>query len=97
MAEIASPGSDPHSLRRHYPHQVQGVRPTFAPIISAIAAPPHFFLVQNKTQMCEVNKRTNRRSETAATARINGRDAVPRRPLHSHCAAREKVQAAEPQ
>jgi len=25
MAEIASPASDPRSLRRHYPHQVQGV------------------------------------------------------------------------
>ena len=38
MAEIASPASDPRSLRRHYPHQVQGVVQLD---LSAIAAPPH--------------------------------------------------------
>src|SRR5215831_11921433 len=37
MAEIASPASDPRSLRRHYPHQVQGVVQLD---LSAIAAPP---------------------------------------------------------
>ena len=39
MAEIASPASDPRSLRRHYPHQVQGVVQSD---LSAIAAPPHY-------------------------------------------------------
>jgi hypothetical protein len=39
MAEIASPASDPRSLRRHYPHQVQGVVQLD---LSAIAAPPQF-------------------------------------------------------
>ena len=52
MAEIASPASDPRSLRRHYPHQVQGVVQLD---LSAIAAPPHFSLVENKTRLCEVN------------------------------------------
>jgi hypothetical protein len=37
MTEIASPASDPRSLRRHYPHQVQGVVQLD---LSAIAAPP---------------------------------------------------------
>src|SRR5204862_7315343 len=44
MAEIASPASDPRSLRRHYPDQVQGVSSTFCrtvPGLSAIAASPH--------------------------------------------------------
>jgi len=40
MAEIASPALDPRSLRRHYPHQVQGVVQLD---LSAIAAPPHRF------------------------------------------------------
>jgi len=39
MDEIASPAPDPRSLRRHYPHQVQGVVQTD---LSAIAAPPHY-------------------------------------------------------
>jgi len=39
MADIANPASDPRSLRRHYPHQVQGV---VQPDLSAIAAPPHY-------------------------------------------------------
>jgi hypothetical protein len=39
MAEIAIPASDPRSLRRHYPHQVQGVVQLD---LSAIAAPPLF-------------------------------------------------------
>jgi hypothetical protein len=39
MAEIVSPASDPRSLRRHYPHQVQGVVQLD---LSAIAAPPHY-------------------------------------------------------
>jgi hypothetical protein len=56
MAEIASPASDPRSLRRHYPHQVQGVVQLD---LSAIAAPPHFYLVQNKTPLREVNDRQN--------------------------------------
>src|SRR5262245_1197308 len=51
-AEIASPPSDPRSLRRHYPHQVQGVVQSD---LSAIAAPPHF--LQNRTRNCEVNGR----------------------------------------
>ena len=46
MAENVSPASDPRSLRRHYPHQVQGVVQLD---LSAIAAPPHFYLVENKT------------------------------------------------
>lgn len=53
MAEIASPASDPRSLRRHYPHQVQGVVQLD---LSAIAAPPHFFVDQNKTDTQQVNK-----------------------------------------
>jgi len=35
--KIGSPASDPRSLRRHYPHQVQGVVQSD---LSAIAAPP---------------------------------------------------------
>jgi len=54
MAEIVSPASDPRSLRRHYPHQVQGVVQLD---LSAIAAPPHSSLVENKTPLCEVNAR----------------------------------------
>lgn len=43
MAEIASPASDPRSLRRHYPHQVQGVSQSRrrGTGLSAMAAPPH--------------------------------------------------------
>src|SRR5262245_26825865 len=37
MAENPSPASDPRSLRRHYPHQVQGVVQLD---LSAMAAPP---------------------------------------------------------
>jgi hypothetical protein len=40
------------SLRRHYPHQVQGVVQSD---LSAIAAPPHFLVAQNKTDTSEVN------------------------------------------
>ncbi len=36
----------PRFLRRHYPHQVQGVRSTVAPIISARRLPRTFFLVR---------------------------------------------------
>src|ERR1044071_3499913 len=39
IAEITSPASDPRSLRRHYPHQVQGVVQSD---LSAMAAPPLF-------------------------------------------------------
>ena len=52
MAEIASPASDPRFLRRHYPHQVQGVRSAFADHLSQ-AAPPHW--IENKTTGSEVN------------------------------------------
>src|SRR5215211_3796358 len=41
MTEIVSPASDPRSLRRHYPHQVQGVVQLD---LSAIAAPPHLLI-----------------------------------------------------
>jgi hypothetical protein len=63
MAESASPASDPRSLRRHYPHQVQGVVQLD---LSAIAAPPHFYLVQNKTPLPEVNGCTSLRRDLAA-------------------------------
>ena len=56
MAEIASPASDPRSLRRHYPHQVQGVRLCD---VSAKRLPRIFFLGQNKTHASEVNGRTS--------------------------------------
>jgi hypothetical protein len=39
------------SLRRHYPHQVQGVRLND---VSAIAAPPHLFHFESKTRVGEV-------------------------------------------
>ena len=45
----------PRFLRRHYPHQVQGVRSTFCADHLSQAAPPHF-LGQNKTETSEVNK-----------------------------------------
>ena len=51
MAEIASPASDPRFLRRHYPHQVQGV---VQPDLSAIAAPP-LCSIENKAHVWEVN------------------------------------------
>ena len=41
--------AQPRFLRRHYPHQVQGVRSTFVVDHLSQAAPPHLFLVQNKT------------------------------------------------
>ena len=55
MAEIASPASDPRSLRRHYPHQVQGVVQLD---LSAIAAPPLCW-IENKAGPCEVNDHQN--------------------------------------
>src|SRR4029453_17790578 len=58
MAEIASPASDPRSLRRHYPHQVQRVRLND---VSAKRLPRSLYLVQNKTRLCEVNDEQNRR------------------------------------
>jgi hypothetical protein len=44
----------PRFLRRHYPHQVQGVRSTFVVDHLSQAAPPHLFLVQNKTRKKDV-------------------------------------------
>jgi hypothetical protein len=44
----------PRFLRRHYPHQVQGVRPTVIVGHLSQAAPPHF-VCQNKTGPGEVN------------------------------------------
>jgi hypothetical protein len=46
----------PRFLRRHYPHQVQGVRPTFCADHLSQAAPPHFVFVQDKTGAWEVNE-----------------------------------------
>ena len=46
----------PRFLRRHYPHQVQGVRSTFRADHLSQAAPPHSILGQNKTHPSEVNK-----------------------------------------
>jgi hypothetical protein len=46
----------PRFLRRHYPHQVQGVRSTFLVDHLSQAAPPHQFLGQIKTDKREVNK-----------------------------------------
>ncbi len=46
----------PRFLRRHYPHQVQGVRSTFRADHLSQAAPPHSILGQNKTHRSEVNK-----------------------------------------
>src|SRR5438477_11954939 len=64
MAEIASPASDPRSLRRHYPHQALGVVQLD---LSAIAAPPHSYLVQHRTRATHVNhERTRRPSVMAA-------------------------------
>ena len=45
-------GSDPRFLRRHYPHQVQGV--VRFPDLSAFAAPP-LSLGQDKTRWQQVN------------------------------------------
>ncbi len=67
MAEIVSPASDPRSLRRHYPHQVQGVVQSD---LSAVAAPPHFYLVQNRTRASEVNDERNRRPSVMAALQI---------------------------
>jgi hypothetical protein len=67
MAEIAGPASDPRSLRRHYPHQVQGVVQLD---LSAIAAPPHFYRVQNRTRASEVNDERNRRPSVMAALQI---------------------------
>ncbi len=44
----------PRFLRRHYPHQVQGVRPTFRADHLSQAAPPHSILGQNKTRPKDV-------------------------------------------
>jgi hypothetical protein len=71
MAEIASPASDPRSLRRHYPHQVQGVVQLD---LSAIAAPPHFYLIQNKTPLREVNAHA---AYFGRTAKVFGESASP--------------------
>ena|SRR4030095_14759153 len=49
-------GSDPRFLRRHYPHQVQGVRSTFRADHLSQAAPPHSIVTQNTTHPGEVNK-----------------------------------------
>jgi len=54
MAEIASPARTPRSLRRHYPHQVQGVRLSD---VSANRGSPAF-MFQNKTGPAQVNART---------------------------------------
>src|SRR6266478_9608533 len=59
MADIASPASDPRSLRRHYPHQVQGVRLTTD--VSAIAAPPH---CNSKLRPAFAKSKTSRTTDT---------------------------------
>jgi hypothetical protein len=46
----------PRFLRRHYPHQVQRVRPTFRADHLSQAAPPHSILLQDKTGPWEVNE-----------------------------------------
>jgi hypothetical protein len=56
-AEIASPASDPRSLRRHYPHQVQGVVQSD---LSAIAAPPPLIHSESKARVQQVNNRCAR-------------------------------------
>jgi len=43
------------SLRRHYPHQVQGVCSETFGALSATRLPRTFFLAQNKTDTSEVN------------------------------------------
>jgi hypothetical protein len=46
------------SLRRHYPHQVQGVSSTFSRTLldsQPLRLPRTFFLAQNKTDTSEVN------------------------------------------
>src|SRR5438094_4291658 len=57
MADITSPASDPRSLRRHYPHQVQGVStPAVAgPDSQPLRLPRSLLLGQNRTRICEVN------------------------------------------
>src|SRR6184192_4391407 len=57
MADITSPASDPRSLRRHYPHQVQGVStPAVAgPDSQPLRLPRTLLLRQNRTRNCEVN------------------------------------------
>src|SRR5436190_5373155 len=57
MAEITNPASDPRSLRRHYPHQVQGVStPAVAgPDSQPLRLPRTLLLRQNRTRNCEVN------------------------------------------
>ncbi len=47
MAEIASPASDPRSLRRHYPHQVQGVS-SFSPDSQPRGSPALLFELRIK-------------------------------------------------
>ena len=61
MAEISSPASDPHSLRRQYPHQVQGVSQLLVPKSWTLShcGSPASFLVENKTRLCEVNDERN--------------------------------------
>ena len=56
MAHIASPASDPRSLRRHYPHQVQGVS-GFSPDSQPSGSPALSFSGENRTRANEVNRR----------------------------------------
>ena len=71
MAEIASPASDPRSLRRHYPHQVQGVVQLD---LSAIAAPPRFFGTN------QADERSQLISHQAPDGSAKPHDELPNRP-----------------
>src|SRR4030095_16209841 len=53
-ADIPSPASDPRSLRRHYPHQVQGVS-SITPDSQPLRLPRSLLLGQNRTRASEVN------------------------------------------
>jgi len=57
---------NPRSLRRHYPHQVQGVCRR-GDTLSHCGSPAVLLLGQNRTRTNEVNTRSDRRSETVAT------------------------------
>src|SRR5215475_12779261 len=57
-AESISPAPDPRSLRRHYPHQVQGVS-SITPDSQPLRLPRSLLLAQNRTRASEVNDEQN--------------------------------------
>src|SRR6266436_6193128 len=75
MAKIASPASDPRFLRRHYPHQVQGVSSTFLAkcwTLSHCGSPAFSFSLRIRLTC---SKSTNRDVVGRQTWRFTKRDA----------------------